>query len=302
MKYKIIVAAVSAALLNGCATLEEEMQAKYGVPLKVVNYNNDTYKVAVNSQKREIVVKENDGVAEKLFSPKYGALGVLIDATEVLGRDEEYRGVADDYLSKTQSGCKTISGYIEKCNMECYEFQYACNVIAKKDEIKPSTNSDPIKIITPEIQSLASMPKQNVVSFHGIDIKGIYLGMTNDQVTEKIGASEFTVAGIKSKYSNLHLDFHDGKLDQLIFFFHPTGFDNVLDAVKGKYPLLKCENSTVSNAMGASFPQTRCEFGDSESLLILSRVIDIKTSALSLVSKRRLAEEERRKTINKQDI
>ncbi len=127
--------------------------------------------------------------------------------------------------------------------------------------------------------------------------------MPRDEVTEKIGfGRSFTVAGVKSKYEDVSLEFYAEKLDQLIFFFHPSGFERVIEAVKDKFPLVKCDNSTVSNAMGASFPQTHCELSDSDSLLTLVRVVDIKTSALTLVSKRKNSEKEKINSENKKDI
>lgn len=286
---KRIIMIMIFSILSGCATLEEKMQSKYGMPLKVISYDGDTYKVATSEKLKGIVIKENDGLMEKGFSPKYGAIGVLIDATEILGRDNKFRIIADDYLSKTQPECKTIAGKIEKCNMECYEFEYTCNNFASKNVINPNyTNNDLKNTINPEIKSVVSnqsQAKDTVFSdiplsskSYGIEIKGIHLGMTKSEVTEQIGFDEFTVGGIRSKYiygSPLHLDFYEEELDEFIFFFHPSGFYQVLDAVKGKYPSLKCEDSKVQNAMGATFSQIKCEYSDSSAMLSLSRVVDI---------------------------
>ncbi len=182
MKNKIIMGVVVLSVVSGCATVEEKMQSKYGSPLKEFNYEDDSYNVVVNDKTKEILVKENDSTAEKLFSPKYGAIGVIIDATDVLGRNDKFRGIADNYLSKNQPGCKTIEGKIEKCNVECYEFEYACNAIAQpKEAIKPYVVNDLIKSVTPEIKSTVSLSQpianKDVKPFNGIEIKGVHIGM-----------------------------------------------------------------------------------------------------------------------------
>jgi hypothetical protein len=144
------------------------------------------------------------------------------------------------------------------------------------------------------------------LDFHGIEIKGIHIGMTEKEVTEKIGnVDEFTIAGVKSKHYNipLSLHYHDGKLDSLDFFFTPEGFGAVLEAVKSKYPSLKCENSTVWNAMGASFQQMECMLEDSETYLRISRFTSsIDTSSLSLISQRWIDEKIKHRNDTKKDI
>jgi hypothetical protein len=116
------------------------------------------------------------------------------------------------------------------------------------------------------------------VCAQGIEIKGLRIGMTEDEVEKKIGrlpVHDFTIAGIRNKYpisqSLGNVDFYDGKLDYFLFVFNSSAFDEVVSAVKDKYPALICENTTVTNAMGAAFKQTKCTLKDELSLLLLSR-------------------------------
>ncbi len=127
-----------------------------------------------------------------------------------------------------------------------------------------------------------------------IEIKGLRLGMTESEVEKKIGPlplKEFTIAGVPSKYSTVDLNFHKNKLDSFMFFFDADAFEDVLQAVKSKYPALKCVGSTVSNAMGASFKQVDCKLRNQLGTLSLSRFVsDINTSVLTLASHRQSQE------------
>jgi hypothetical protein len=133
-----------------------------------------------------------------------------------------------------------------------------------------------------------------------IEIKGLRLGMTKQEVQKKIGrlpVLNFTIAGVEGIDGPFSPEFYQGKLDSFVFLFDPRDFDEVLSAVKGKYPALTCENSTVTNAMNARFTQTQCNLRDKQGALQLSRyVLNISTSALSLVSDRHIKD-----SLDKQD-
>ncbi|MGZ8954434.1 MAG: hypothetical protein ACXW0Q_07125 [Methylovulum sp.] len=140
-----------------------------------------------------------------------------------------------------------------------------------------------------------------------IEIKDISIGMTEKEVANKIGKiEEFTIAGVNPKRSSapLTLYYYEGKLDGIYFFFESIEFDTVLEAVKNKYPSLKCVESTTNNAMGMSFNETECTLKDSESttLTMLRRDENISTSSLIIVSKRNLAEWNERQNNKKNDI
>jgi hypothetical protein len=126
-----------------------------------------------------------------------------------------------------------------------------------------------------------------------IEIKGLRLGMTKQEVQKKIGrlpVDNFTIAGVQSKYGEFSPEFYHGKLDSFTFFFDSSDFDQVLSAVKDKYPALICENTTITNAMGARFTQTVCNLRDKLGVLHLSRYLmsNITSSVLSLNSDRYL--------------
>jgi hypothetical protein len=136
-----------------------------------------------------------------------------------------------------------------------------------------------------------------------LEIKGISIGMPEPQVENIIRPEEiFTVGGVRSKDQRVYRDYVEGKLDNLVFTFSPSSFDEVYHAVKEKYPSIECVESSVSNAMGATFKQMECRIYDADSMLKLFRMIDTTTSALVLVSKKRLEESSRSKEHNKKDI
>lgn len=139
-----------------------------------------------------------------------------------------------------------------------------------------------------------------------IEIKGVRIGMSKQDLDSKYPSWEgFTVAGVpsKSKYAPGPYDFHDGKLDYFGFSFDPRKFDSIREALKAKYPGLSCENSAVSNAMGATFEQTECNLRGSNASLRLSRFgSDITSGLLFLVSHRALEERARRIAEEKSDL
>jgi hypothetical protein len=151
---KIAITTVTLSmLLSGCTTLEEKLESKYGKPFSLTSYDGSTYKVLINKDKKELVVKEDDSVAEKLLSPKYGLIGVAMDAGNVFSVDEKYKSIADDFLSKNLEGCKTNApGY--KHFRECYEFQYVCSslspVVSKAVEIKKIPLVEPLSLSSAE--------------------------------------------------------------------------------------------------------------------------------------------------------
>ena len=120
-----------------------------------------------------------------------------------------------------------------------------------------------------------------------IQIKGLWIGMDESEIEEKFGApiKAFSIAGVEGKYSTTPLEFENNKLESLIFFFDAKSFDDVLAAVKSKYPEMQCKDSSVGNAMGASFTQVKCNLRRGKVTLDLSRFVnDITTSSLCLYS------------------
>lgn len=82
-----------------------------------------------------------------------------------------------------------------------------------------------------------------------LEIKGIKMGMTREEVAEKMGPPEgFTIAGVRSKYPKNPLTLkygEDGKLDSLSFSFE-SGFETVFEALKEKYPSLETDGTTAT--------------------------------------------------------
>lgn len=157
-----------------------------------------------------------------------------------------------------------------------------------------------------------------------LEIKGIKIGMTEHDANyakidsqmkaiqsaserERVAGLGFTIGGVRSKNDMLNdvdFTFRDEKLVMLTFIFKPDGFDMVIEAVKSKYPMLQCNESIVSNAMGASFHQIDCEVNDSKGNTLLITKFDgnIETSSLHLFSQRYLDELKKKRNDKKQDF
>ncbi|MDO8946903.1 MAG: hypothetical protein Q7U88_07055 [Desulfocapsaceae bacterium] len=138
-----------------------------------------------------------------------------------------------------------------------------------------------------------------------IEIKGLSLGMSKEKFDKDIGTNSmknFTIAGVKSMYS-LRPEFFENNLDAFNFFFDAGKFDDVLSAVTSKYSDIKCEESELSNAMGAHFKQVECELkGNVGTLRIVRFVGDVNTSLLSLWSDRYLKDFTAKRKEKQKDI
>lgn len=139
-----------------------------------------------------------------------------------------------------------------------------------------------------------------------IEIKGIQIGLPKEQVEQKAPDSDaFTIAGVKSKFDMIPYStkYRDGLLDRFAFYFHSRSFENVLGAVKEKYPKISCVSSPVGNAMGASFEQIQCSLKGTDSILELRRYAGvIDTSALTLTSFKFIEDENEKEKNKKKDI
>jgi hypothetical protein len=125
-----------------------------------------------------------------------------------------------------------------------------------------------------------------------IDIKGVRLGMTQDELValgattnaqQKLVLPDFTVGGVKAFMGDADLGLKEGRLDTFTFFFAPSDFDEVLAAVKAKYPKTKCTDSQLQNGFGAKFTQTYCTLSDAKTTLQVRRMVSKEFGLLSLV-------------------
>ncbi|KQV60126.1 hypothetical protein ASC95_01215 [Pelomonas sp. Root1217] len=120
-----------------------------------------------------------------------------------------------------------------------------------------------------------------------IAIKGMFIGMTTAEFIA-LPKSEPTIGGVMSTqgYQDpFNLDWNEGRLEGLLFFFKAENFDAVLGAVKGKYPKLQCTTSQIENRMGGKFQQVTCNLRQAGASLMIKRFTgDIETSALGLHS------------------
>jgi hypothetical protein len=137
-----------------------------------------------------------------------------------------------------------------------------------------------------------------------IEIKGLRLGMTKTEIEKKFGAlplNNFTIANVSGKFP-VRLAFHEGKLDELMFFFSSNSFNDVRQAVTANYPELKCSDSTVTSPTGTKYKQVNCKLEDQLGKLRLDRLVrDIDTSALILISNRLFQELENKRKEKQKD-
>lgn len=112
------------------------------------------------------------------------------------------------------------------------------------------------------------------------DLKGVRIGMTKAEYDKAMEtAGYFTIGGVSPKYSVSPEFDEQEKLTRFTFFFRSEDYAEVREAVKSKYPKLKCIQTSVGNRMGATFAQEHCMLGT----LLLSRFVsDIETGVLSL--------------------
>ena len=122
-----------------------------------------------------------------------------------------------------------------------------------------------------------------------IEINGLRLGMTKTEIEKKFGLlplNNFKIANVSGKFP-VRLTFHEGKLDELMFFFSSNSFNDVRQAVIPKYPKLRCTDSTITSPTEVKYKQVNCKLEDQLGTLKLDRfVMDIDTSALILISHR----------------
>ena len=132
----------------------------------------------------------------------------------------------------------------------------------------------------------------------GIEIKGLRLGMTKTEIEKKFGKlpiNNFTIADVPGKFP-VRLEFYEGKLDELMFFFSSKSFNEVRKAVISQNPELKCTDSTVTSPAGKSYNQVNCKLADQLGMLRVDRFVrDIDTSAVTLTSHRLFQELEKQR-------
>ncbi len=132
-----------------------------------------------------------------------------------------------------------------------------------------------------------------VLSAQAFDLKGISPGMSKADFVAMFGETPvrgLTIADIPSRHKTTTVLFdQNDRLSSLYFYFESDHFDDMRDAVKAKYPALRCTNSTVANRLGARFTQTNCTLNDSTGRLSLTRYNDtLDGSALTMYSKEEL--------------
>jgi hypothetical protein len=139
------------------------------------------------------------------------------------------------------------------------------------------------------ILALFAIIHSTTVFGQNIEINGLRLGMTKTEIEKKFGVlplNNFKIANVSGVFP-VRLAFHEGKLDELMFFFSSNSFNDVRQAVIPKYPELRCTDSIVTSPKGAKYKQVNCKMEDQLGTLKLDRfVMDIDTSALILISHR----------------
>jgi hypothetical protein len=152
-----------------------------------------------------------------------------------------------------------------------------------------------LSIIT--LLSLGSAGAQSVQ----VEVKGVRIGMTKAEVTEKLGSLSpkgLVIGCVPSYYAfqtNLPLDpgvqmeFNEDALERFTFLFHSKNFDELLLAFKEKYSHFRCEKTQVQTQAGGKFTQDSCFVEDQQSRLTLSRFAGaVDTGGLVISAKSRI--------------
>jgi hypothetical protein len=121
------------------------------------------------------------------------------------------------------------------------------------------------------------------VQAKGEDIKGIRLGMHRSDVIRALGGEpDGTAANLnmypdhylwclsiakvypKNSCSGIFTFDEDEKLVWLFWMFDSSNYGALRDALREKYPKMRCTSTVLSNALNARFPSQECVAGDIE--------------------------------------
>lgn len=126
-----------------------------------------------------------------------------------------------------------------------------------------------------------------------IDIKGLRIGMPEEEIIAKHGSTkldDLTIAGA-FPIKDPRLSLRNGRLDELVFYFDPADFSDVLSAVRSKYPKLKCRTSPHTTGIGLNINSMSCRLDVRDGTLLLTQFAGrIDTATLHILS-RELGEE-----------
>ena len=152
------------------------------------------------------------------------------------------------------------------------------------------------KLITALVLATAAL----TVQAQTIGVKGLDLGMDKEAFTATFNKkvhndgsagvgdfnNKFSIAGTEGKFGTVNLTFtKEGKLGDLLFFFHPVSFDQIKEALSTKYKL-NCKQSIVSNSLRHQFDQEVCVFNNPQGdNLTLTKRLDRDTGTLTMTSK-----------------
>jgi hypothetical protein len=180
-----------------------------------------------------------------------------------------------------------------------------------------TSSKQEIQMLKSLIAVLALMSSAAMADDH-IDIKGLHLGMTQQEVeTLKNGYYRsdaprydlktfkelpfltpcvidckpgqipmFTIGGrtVAFNAASPLVHYTNQVADRMFIGIPNAAFDDIQAAVITKYPTTKCADSDVSNALNAHFTNTTCTYQTATEVLVLTRYADLQTMALTLDS------------------
>lgn len=101
-------------------------------------------------------------------------------------------------------------------------------------------------------------------------VKGIYLGMSEEQLTAILPQErKFTIAGVHDATAVPEFMFIHGRLAEFKFRIPEGAYAPVRDAVKAKYPLMRCHLMMIDRPDRTQMPHEECKWG---SLVIVQSV------------------------------
>lgn len=146
-----------------------------------------------------------------------------------------------------------------------------------------------------------------------LDIKGIRLGMSKDQVASIVREANangggFGIGGVRPREKSrrgltVYDDYAEGKLDAFSVLFEASAFEAVEMAVRTKYPSVTCLDSPSRTFSGVELTQRTCVVHGRGERIVLSRYLsDVREGFLQLVSQRYYDERKARREIEKHDL
>jgi hypothetical protein len=147
-----------------------------------------------------------------------------------------------------------------------------------------------------------------------IDIKGLHLGMTQEEFNAELSQYGRFMSGDKPSFtiggSYLYLgglpeatENESNVVDNITIVIYSNSFDAIKAAFKKKYPQMQCTDNAVHNRMNATFTQTKCDLSTKTEAMHMERYAgDLQTGGIRIQSFASMKKEHAQKNTAKNDL